>query len=114
MNIAEHPRFVSGFNPSSESCSSSSRKMKAGKPNGPICSRPRPIGESSEPISADFSLAKGCFLMSDMVMYFRIWACSNRTRMCDDPESIIIVMLGLGSLTLCCCDGNVELGPGIA
>ncbi len=31
-----------------------------------------------------------------------------------NPESIIIVMLELGSLSLCCCDGNVELGPGIA
>ena len=62
-----------------------------------------------EPILADLRLAKGCVLVSDMVMYFRMWACSNRTRMCDDPESIIIVMLGLGSLSLCCCDGNVEL-----
>ncbi len=49
VNIAEHPRFVSGFNPNSESWSSSSRKMYAGKQKGPICSRPRPIGESSEP-----------------------------------------------------------------
>ena len=114
MNIAEHPRFVSGFNPNSESCSSSSRKIKAGKQNGPICSRPRPIGESSEPILADLRLAKGCVLVSDMVMYFKIWACSNRTRMCGAPESIIIVMLGLRSLSLYCCDGNIELGPGIA
>ncbi len=88
--------------------------MNAGKHNGPICSRPRPIGESSEPILADVSLAKGCVLVSDMVMYFKIWACSNRTRMCDAPESIIIVIIGLGSLSLCCCDGDVELGPDIA
>ena len=89
--------------------------MNAGKQNGPICRRPRPIiGESSEPILADLRLAKGCVLVSEMVMYFKIWACSNRTRMCDAPESIIIVMLGLGSLSLCCWDGSVELGPVIA
>jgi hypothetical protein len=61
----------------------------------PICRRPRPISVSvsSEPILADLRLAKGCVLVSDMVMYFKMWACSNRTRMCDAPESIIIVML---------------------
>ena len=31
--------------------------MNAGKQNGPICRRPRPIGVSSEPILADLRLA---------------------------------------------------------
>ena len=75
--------------------------MYAGKQKGPICSRPRPIGESSELILADLTLAKGCVLVSDMVIYFKMWACSFRKRMCDAPESII-VMLGLGSLSLFC------------
>ena len=112
VNVAEHPRFVSGFNPSSDSRSSSSRKMYAGKQKGPICSRPRPIGENSEPILADLTLANGGALVSDMVIYFKTWACSCRTRMCDAPESTIIVMSALESLSrppsYCNWCGNVE------
>ncbi len=43
VKITEHPCFV---NPSSDACSSSSRKIYAGKQKGPIYSRPIPIADS--------------------------------------------------------------------